>query len=178
MPANAFTATVRKTPAGPVLLLNGQPAPPVMFFTNTDVQRTIDLQLKEIELAGRHGVNLLSVTMWVPWPEPGQAPSFGGIDARIRSVLKANPGALLIPRTGVTWPPAWWKEAHPDELMLFDDGKRPLAPVEGRGSPALPSADTAPGGGIRRLDRWLPSDRSEHGRVVLRWLVGPQTQQL
>ena len=38
-------------------------------------------------------------------------------------MLQANPKALLLPRIGMD-PPAWWRQAHPDDVMQWEDGRR------------------------------------------------------
>ncbi|MGA2502166.1 MAG: beta-galactosidase, partial [Tepidisphaeraceae bacterium] len=49
-------------------------------------------------------------------------------DAQCQTVLRANPNALLLPRIGIG-APAWWRKAHPDELMQWEDGHRNDAAV-------------------------------------------------
>ena len=50
-----------------------------------------------------------------------------GLDGRrrrsARKSCEANPRALLLPRFGAD-PPDWWRKAHPDEVMTWEDGSR------------------------------------------------------
>ena len=131
--AAGLEAQVRKTSAGPALYVNGKPMTPTVLFVNLhDVADPVHtpLQLGEVEAAGRHGVNIVSLTIGTPWPGPGETPDYAGAaDQWIEMALKANPKALLIPRILTTAPSDAWFAAHPDERMLYDDGARGLPSV-------------------------------------------------
>jgi beta-galactosidase len=73
----------------------------------------------QIRLAARAGVNLLSFHVPTPWPEPGQAADWSAVDDTCRKVLELNPKALLLPRFSMD-PPAWWRKAHADDVMVWD----------------------------------------------------------
>jgi hypothetical protein len=85
----------------------------------------------QIKLAAEAGVNFVSFPIAMPWPKPGTTVDWTGIDAACAAVLRANPNALLLPRMGMD-PPPWWREAHPDDVMQWEDGRRDKAVV---GSP-------------------------------------------
>lgn len=78
---------------------------------------------QQVALARDAGVHIYSFGIGMPWPKPGEEPDFSGVDAAFDTTLAVDPEALLLPRFGVT-PPQWWLDEHPDENMLFDDGKR------------------------------------------------------
>ena len=86
----------------------------------------------QVHLAAEAGIDFVSYPIPLPWPEPGQAPDWSGVDAICRTVLRSNPKALLLPRIGL-YPPAWWCKAHPDEVMRWEDG-----PHENYAVPASP----------------------------------------
>src|SRR5262249_22037439 len=44
-------------------------------------------------------------------------------DRRARAALAGFPDAILLPRVHLCSPP-WWDEAHPDELIVWDGGRR------------------------------------------------------
>ena len=75
----------------------------------------------QIRLAAAAGVDLVSFPVDMPWPKPGAAADWSTADAQCQTVLGANPKALLLPRIGVD-PPRWWRDAHPDEVMVWDKG--------------------------------------------------------
>lgn len=87
-----------------------------------------DCFASQIKLAAAVGVNFVSFETGLPWPAPGQPVNWAGVDQRCESVLRANPNALLLPRLGMG-PPAWWKAAHPDDVMQWEDGHRDNAVV-------------------------------------------------
>ncbi len=75
----------------------------------------------QIRLAASAGVDLVSYETPVPWPAPGEPEDWRAVDAICEDILRANPHALMIPRIGL-YAPQWWKDAHPDELMRWEDG--------------------------------------------------------
>ncbi len=77
----------------------------------------------QIRLAAAAGVNFVSIPIASPWPAPGENVDWWPVDAACEEVLRANPKALLLPRFGVD-PPEWWKKAHPDDMMAWEDGSR------------------------------------------------------
>jgi beta-galactosidase len=82
-----------------------------------------DVFESQIRLAANVGVRFVSFPIHLPWPKPGEAVDWKGVDAMCETVLRANPQALLLPRIGMN-PPPWWREAHPEEVMQWDDGHR------------------------------------------------------
>ena len=78
----------------------------------------------QIKLAANAGVDFVSFPVSLPWPPPGQDVDWSGVDAECQTVLDANPRALLLPRIGME-PPAWWREAHPGDMMVWDQDSQP-----------------------------------------------------
>lgn len=91
-------------------------------WTIYNAEETDSAYRQQVRLARGGGVNLVSFGIPMPWPKPGEQPDFMDVDRAIESTLFANPDALLLPRFGMA-PPQWWLEDHPDDRMLFDDGK-------------------------------------------------------
>jgi len=77
----------------------------------------------QVRLAAGAGVHLHSFGIPMPWPEPGEKPDFTGVDQAIEQTLHNDPEGLLLPRFGCA-PPPWWQEKHPDDMMVFSDGKK------------------------------------------------------
>ncbi len=131
--AAGLEVQIRNTHAGPKLYVNGEPRTPTVLFVNLhDVADPVHtpLQLGEVETAGRYGVNLVSLTIGMPWPRDGEPANWAAsADRWIEMALQANPNALLIPRIPVTYPPDRWFQEHPDERMLYDDGAHGLPSV-------------------------------------------------
>jgi len=59
-----------------------------------------------------------SVPTWVS----GGVWNFSEFDEWVHLAIKANPNALFVPRIYIG-EPDWWRDLHPDELIVFDDGK-------------------------------------------------------
>ena len=128
--ASNIRVSIKNTASGPVLLVNGKAVVPTLFFVNFDTSPSLrPNQLAEIKLAGKHGVNIVSFPVPMPWPRDGVTYDFAEVDARIEAAVKANPNVLIIPRIGVSWPPKWWCEQYPEELMLYNDGSRGIASI-------------------------------------------------
>jgi len=75
----------------------------------------------QIRLAAGAGVDFVSFPVGLPWPQPGRPVDWSAVDASCQTVLDANPKALLLPRIGMD-PPAWWRQAHADDVMVWDTG--------------------------------------------------------
>lgn len=82
-----------------------------------------DIFARQIRLAAAAGVNFVSFPIGMPWPAPGQPEDWSSEDEACAAVLRANANALLIPRMGLD-PPAWWRQAHPGDVMQWEDGHR------------------------------------------------------
>ena len=80
----------------------------------------------QIKMAAEVGIHFVTFPVGLPWPKPDEAPNFDAEDAACRTVLAANPQALLIPRIPMN-PPDWWRAVHPDEVMQWEDGHRAAA---------------------------------------------------
>ena len=72
-------------------------------------------------MAAGAGVDLISFPIAMPWPQLGEAADWSATDNACAQVLQANPNALLLPRFGAD-PPDWWRKAHPDDTMTWEDG--------------------------------------------------------
>jgi beta-galactosidase len=105
-PARDLTVGLYR-PGNPYVLLGGPPGP----FQS------------QIRMAAAAGVDFVSFPINMPWPAPGEAVNWKEADDLCAQVLEANPRALLLPRFGVD-PPDWWRHAHSDEVMTWEDGSR------------------------------------------------------
>ncbi|MGI6416104.1 MAG: class I SAM-dependent methyltransferase [Thermoguttaceae bacterium] len=110
-PARKLTVAFYR-PGQPFTFLGGPPGP----FVN------------QIKMAAEVGVDLVSFPVSRPWPRPGEEVDWTGVDLQCRTVLDANPKALLLPRIGMG-APDWWREAHPGDVMVWDRGPQQHADV-------------------------------------------------
>ena len=121
---------VKKTESGPKLFINGKITAPAFFFVNYDTDGKLrELQLSEVESAGKAGVNIISFPLPGMWLRDDEKPDFTETDKRMDATIKHCPNALIIPRLGVSRPPKWWIDQNPDEMMLFDNGERGVTSV-------------------------------------------------
>jgi beta-galactosidase len=119
----AFTVKLRSDPPRKVQLLAAHQGPPWTIYGGQSSPA-----VEQIELSRDAGFHLRTFDMTVPWPSPGSPPDYGPGDAEVRAHLALDRDALLVPRLH-TDAPRWWKEQHPDELMLYEDGRHPMASV-------------------------------------------------
>lgn len=103
-PARDLTVALYR-PGNPFIYLGGPPGP----FES------------QIKMAAAVGVDFVSFPVGMPWPSPGEAADWSATDSACEEVLRANPKALLLPRFGAD-PPDWWRKAHPDAVMTWEDG--------------------------------------------------------
>lgn len=75
----------------------------------------------QIRLAANAGVDLVSFETPLAWPAPGEPENWQAVDSVCETVLRANPRALMLLRVGL-YVPDWWKTAHPDDMMRWEDG--------------------------------------------------------
>ena len=93
--------------------------PPWTIYPPDERDSVFDSQVRH---AARAGIHIHSFGIGMPWPKPGEEASFAGVEKAFRRVLRADPRGLLLPRFGMS-APQWWQQEHPDECLLFDDGK-------------------------------------------------------
>ena len=77
----------------------------------------------QIRMAAAAGVNFVTFPIDMPWPAPGQSADWKAAENICAQVIQANPRALLLPRFGAD-PPDWWRKAHPDDVMTWEDGSQ------------------------------------------------------
>ncbi len=112
------TFQARSEPARPLTVAFYQPGQQFLHLGGTQ-----NAFAPQIKLAADAGVNFVSFPVHMPWPEPGKAVDWAVSDGQCETVLRANPKALLLPRIGMG-APAWWRKAHPDDVMQWEDGRR------------------------------------------------------
>jgi hypothetical protein len=105
-PARDLTVALYR-PGDPFVYLGGPPGP---FAA-------------QVRMAAAAGVDFVSFPIDMPWPAPGEPANWQSVDKVCAQVLDANPRALLLPRFGAD-PPDWWRKAHPDHAMTWEDGSR------------------------------------------------------
>ncbi|NMA47919.1 MAG: hypothetical protein GX945_15290 [Lentisphaerae bacterium] len=100
-----------------------QPSAPSFIGMMTD-----DQFQRQIAMAAEVGIDFISPPCPMPWPKPGEAPDWSGVDTAMRHILQANPKAKIVPRFGMA-PPTWWNREHPDDLMQWRENSREHPPT-------------------------------------------------
>ena len=114
---------VRAQPARTLTMAFYEPGDPFIFLGGPE-----DCFGRQIRLAAAAGVDFVSFPIDLPWPRPDRPADWHAADSACQVVLNANPRALLIPRIPMD-PPEWWRQAHPDETMQWENGRRDKAAV-------------------------------------------------
>jgi hypothetical protein len=114
----------------PALLIAGRRVPPLALYVyiNFQVPLSVSQSAAEIQLAARHGINI--VTFPVGLPNPHHPFIHRSIQRLCAFILKNNPRAWLLPRIWCGVP--GFDARHPCQLVKYADGQRPQCSPESR----------------------------------------------
>ncbi len=112
----------------PTLVVDGRPIPAHMFFNATwDRKLVADSLAQSFADAGIH---LHQFDTSMDWREDfdklnpaGEAAQYAGLDARLRALARLDPNVLVLLRVHL-YAPQTWADAHPDEILTYQDGTR------------------------------------------------------
>lgn len=122
---------IRSANGVPVLLVNGRPTSPIVFFHNTDVPgESSDRYLREqVALARDAGVHIYSLPLRNPRLPDGLTPNYAHSDGLMDRFIEVDPKALFILRVypGPNWS---WREVREktipeSEYVRFAAGESP-----------------------------------------------------
>jgi len=121
-------AEVRTHTGAPTLFIDGKPNSAMVYMTYNPTLK----YFREFGEAGVHIYSFPSTCSRHTWPgfarqawlAPGDHFDFSQLDEQIIRILEADPEAYVFPRVYVN-SPDWWDKLHPDQLVLFDEGKGP-----------------------------------------------------
>jgi len=105
----------------PVLTIDGEPVAPMMVWAHRQGAGAEALP-KTARLMRRHGFHLYTTCLEMPWPKEGEDYDFSPVDEEMQKILRDDPDAFYMPRIDVE-PPSWWKERHPEEMPVWENGK-------------------------------------------------------
>jgi hypothetical protein len=91
------------------LIINGKPAPPLMFMDQEDFLERLQYLAPQVQDAVASGIHLfrLTVNNW-PWDNQGTAPlDYSSIDFYLDNVIKADPKAVLLLNISTVPGPGW-----------------------------------------------------------------------
>ena len=91
------------------LIINGKPAPPLMFMDQENFLDRVQYLAPQVQDAAARGIHLFQMSLhaW-PWDNQGQAPlDFSYIDQVMDNLIKADPQAILLLRVDGAPGPGW-----------------------------------------------------------------------
>jgi|GEM_PF-1404449 len=102
----------------PVMLINGMPQAPVMLWGGT-----AEMIRETIRLARPNGVRLYTTCITLPWPREGEPYDFTAVNKEFADLVRLAPDGYYMPRVSIV-PPEWWRNEHPEELPVWENGGR------------------------------------------------------
>lgn len=154
----------------PRLLIDGREHLPLLYATSVLDEKHIrsftglGIELVSFSCTADHHLYGLAAPVWTG-PETFD---YDEVDRRIALVLKARPEALILPKILLSSPP-WWDEAHPEDLVVWDDGttRKPL--LHGAMKTTAPSLGS---------ERWRAAMRANVRRFVEHLENGPHEDKI
>ena len=122
---HALECHIERVGGVPTFVINGKPHPGTCYSTyDTHPPRLA----ARAEAFGEAGCDIYNFVVEISgygysrpmWAGPDEW-DFGNLDERAKTILDATPEGMLLPRIYID-APIWWCEAHPEEMMLLDDG--------------------------------------------------------
>ncbi|NUP99278.1 MAG: hypothetical protein HUU35_05420, partial [Armatimonadetes bacterium] len=113
---------IKRINGGLALVVGGRPQPPIIAAGYTAGGR-----FDSISQLGKRGVNVVRMDNLAggpalngTWLGPGEY-DFGPLDEAVYRYLKQNRNAQLMVWLGGLYPPLWWGDQHPDEILRNQD---------------------------------------------------------
>ncbi|MHB1462317.1 MAG: alpha-amylase family protein [Armatimonadota bacterium] len=121
---------VAKKRGTPVLLIDGKPTAPCMFFINTEMPTwasRLPENLDDLRQMAARGIDLISIVIHMEWLKPGvTALESWAEDDLLRQIIEVHPKCKLLLRVLMTAPPDWWLTEHQQEYAVTQKGVRLL----------------------------------------------------
>lgn len=109
-------ARIGRRYGSPTLIVNGEPVPP-MWMTTGALGVDDEAYLRDL---GRAGLRVFFPDHLLFW---NGAEAIERLCTQAERILRVVPDSWIVLRTGL-YPPPEWLEAHPQELIQFEDGDR------------------------------------------------------
>ena len=124
----AESVAIRRVDGAPALVVDGRPVPAHMFFNATwDATLVADPLAQAFAKADIH---LHQFDIGLDWADDFDriddataATRYRGTDRRLRGLARMDPAVLVLLRVHLS-PPQTWADAHPDEVLTYQDGTR------------------------------------------------------
>ncbi|MEW6754632.1 MAG: beta-galactosidase [Candidatus Latescibacterota bacterium] len=106
----------------PTLFVDGQPVFPAEYWPGWGPPQTPE-QREEYRRAGELGLHVYNTAIFAEtWVGPGQF-DFSQLEAKFGLFVEVDPEALFHIRMPIE-APGWWRQAHPEECEVFENGER------------------------------------------------------
>jgi len=97
----------------PLLEIDGKATAPLIVH---------GVEAETMKLAAARGFHLYTAGLQMPWPREGREHDFSDVDGTMAALVAHDPRALFLPRIWIE-PPEWWKQEHPEEMPVWENGK-------------------------------------------------------
>ncbi len=125
--ATAADCRIQQVGGISTLVIDGQPHTGLCYSTYDASSPNLQ---QRVERFSQAGCNIFNFVVEISgygysrplWPERDRW-DFTDLDDRAHRILQAAPHALLLPRIYID-APAWWRDEHPQEMMVLDNGAK------------------------------------------------------
>ena len=105
----------------PVLHVNGEARPAIMFFTNTEGDFDRNVAQRQIRYAYQAGVRIFTMLAHLPWRTGADERNYTHLEEMLQFVADIAPDAMILPRL-IFSPPSGWVRRNPDDMAIGVDG--------------------------------------------------------
>ena len=115
------TSSVRLVNGRPVLHVNGEARPAIMFFVNTEGDFDRSVAQRQIRYAYQAGVRVFTMLAHLPWRTAADERNYAHLEEMLQFVAEIAPEAMILPRL-IFSPPSGWVRRNPDDMAIGVDG--------------------------------------------------------
>ncbi|MFM2221927.1 MAG: hypothetical protein RLZZ78_184 [Armatimonadota bacterium] len=105
----------------PVLHVNGDARPAIMFFVNTEGDFDRSVAQRQIRYAYQAGVRIFTMLAHLPWRTAADERNYTHLEEMLQFVAEIAPEAMILPRL-IFSPPSGWVRRNPDDMAIGVDG--------------------------------------------------------
>ncbi len=105
----------------PILHVNGEARPAIMFFVNTEGDFDRSVAQRQIRYAYQAGVRVFTMLAHLPWRTSADERNYSHLEDMLQFVAEIAPEAMILPRL-IFSPPSGWVRRNPDDMAVGVDG--------------------------------------------------------
>ncbi|MFM7188311.1 MAG: hypothetical protein ACKO14_10905, partial [Armatimonadota bacterium] len=114
-------SSVRLVNGRPVLHVNSEARPAIMFFVNTEGDFDRSVAQRQIRYAYQAGVRVFTMLAHLPWRTSADERNYSHLEDMLQFVADIAPDAMILPRL-IFSPPSGWVRRNPDDMAIGVDG--------------------------------------------------------